>query len=137
MSSGRREATARRRRPSPDSYTEDGRCLQSYFPRVESSGTAGSILLFSVTEKRSTKIYASYREHYRSSATDQDRQRHRLCLAIVARLFLARGAIKRAAITDCNPLDDRPAASAFFALAVVNAKVALKLAAFVVGGAVI
>jgi len=68
---------------------------------------------------------------------DQDCQRRTLCLTIAARLFLAGGAVKRAAITDCDPLDDRRASSAFFPRAVVNPKVALKLPSFVVGGAVI
>jgi hypothetical protein len=55
----------------------------------------------------------------------------------VARLFLARGAIKRAAITDGNPLDESRAGSALFPLSVVNAKVGLKLAALIVGIAII
>jgi hypothetical protein len=53
------------------------------------------------------------------------------------RLLLARGTIKRAAITDCNPLDNTFAGSAFFPFPVVNAKVSLKLAALVVGSAII
>lgn len=106
---------------------------------MQSSGDADSIrvLVAGCREQVDQFCPSEYRKSYRSSATDQDRQPHTLRPAILARLFLAGGTVKRAAITDRNPLDDRPAASAFFALAIVNAQVALKFAALVIGGAVI
>ena len=51
--------------------------------------------------------------------------------------LLARGAIKSAAIADGDALDDARTDAAFFAVAVVNSQVILKLARLVVGIAVI